>query len=239
MNVLITGAGLRNHFFQIEAGSEYFPEDAWGGRKNIAQPIRLLFDGTSEVVNTDISAKRAPRNARGEIRRFFKFHNAKEGETLVIEKTAEREYRVRMARSTSIQTIDPDRALATAPQGTELPQRSSTLIERVIRETKVTLYVKKLYDFKCQICGTALPTLSGPYAEGAHIRPLGTPHNGPDVIENVLCLCPNHHVMLDGGSLSIREDYSLVGSSGRLVVHERHNIDLRHLNYHLSRIARP
>ena len=33
--------------------------------------------------------------------------------------------------------------------------------------------------------------------EAAHIRPLGAPHNGPDTLDNTLCLCPNHHVPFD------------------------------------------
>jgi hypothetical protein len=48
----------------------------------------------------------------------------------------------------------------------------------------------RLYDFTCQICGTRLATPAGAYAEICHIKPLGRPHNGPDVPENILCLCP-------------------------------------------------
>ena len=44
-----------------------------------------------------------------------------------------------------------------------------------------------------------MPT--GRYAEGAHIRPLGYPHDGPDVLGNVLCLCPNDHVRFDYGAI--------------------------------------
>jgi len=47
---------------------------------------------------------------------------------------------------------------------------------------------------------------AGPYAEAAHIRALGLPHNGPDVLENLLCLCPNDHVRFDAGAIYI--DYS-------------------------------
>ncbi len=36
-----------------------------------------------------------------------------------------------------------------------------------------------------------------------HIQPLGVPHNGPDELPNLLCLCPNHHVMFDFGGFVI------------------------------------
>ena len=37
----------------------------------------------------------------------------------------------------------------------------------------------------------------------AHIKGLAFPHNGPDVIENMFFLCPNHHDQLDKYSFSI------------------------------------
>ena len=73
---------------------------------------------------------------------------------------------------------------------------------------------------------------SGPYAEGAHIRPLARPHNGPDVPENVLCLCPNCHVLFDQGAITVEDDFTLQGRSGTLRLHPRHSIDVLHLRYH-------
>jgi predicted restriction endonuclease len=35
------------------------------------------------------------------------------------------------------------------------------------------------------------------YAEAHHVRPLGRPYNGPDTIDNIICVCPNCHVLLD------------------------------------------
>ena len=67
--------------------------------------------------------------------------------------------------------------------------------------------------------------------EAAHVRPLGAPHNGPDTLDNTLCLCPNHHVLFDHGGITIDEDLSLVGVEGRLAVHPLHSIDDSHLCY--------
>ena len=69
------------------------------------------------------------------------------------------------------------------------------------------------------------------YAEAAHIRPLGAPHNGPDTLDNTLCLCPNHHVLFDHSGITIDENLSLVGVEGRLAVHPRHSINNTHLRY--------
>jgi putative restriction endonuclease len=73
---------------------------------------------------------------------------------------------------------------------------------------------------------------AGPYAEGAHIRPLGAPHNGPNSKDNLLCLCPNHHALFDLGGVTVADDLSLNGAPGRLTVHTRHRINAEHLRYH-------
>jgi len=70
-----------------------------------------------------------------------------------------------------------------------------------VRNSKVTQWVKEVNDHRCQICGIRLDTEVGPYAEGAHIRALGKPHDGPDQVDNVVCLCPNDHVLLDKGAI--------------------------------------
>jgi putative restriction endonuclease len=98
----------------------------------------------------------------------------------------------------------------------------------------VTSHVKALYGFRCQVCGLQLETPPGPYAEAAHIRPLGRPHDGPDVLGNVLCLCPNHHVQFDRWAFALAGDLSLIGMGGRLRVHPRHDIHLDHVRYHRS-----
>ena len=81
------------------------------------------------------------------------------------------------------------------------------------------------------MCGTRLVGLAGPYAEAAHVRPLGAPHDDPDVPENILCLCPNHHVLFDHGGVTVGPDLSLIGTVGRLTVHLKHPIGAEHLRY--------
>jgi putative restriction endonuclease len=83
-------------------------------------------------------------------------------------------------------------------------------VQRLVRNTAVTQWVKEHHDYVCQVCGLRLLTAGGAYAEGAHIRPVGRPHQGPDALDNVLCLCPNDHVRLDRGVIMIAEDLTLV-----------------------------
>lgn len=111
-------------------------------------------------------------------------------------------------------------------------QRIETTQLRIIRDVKLVQEIKELYNFQCQVCNTALTTNAGLYAEAAHIKPLGEPHNGPDTLDNLLCLCPNHHVMFDFGGFAIESDFSLIGEvSGNLIVKAGHKINLDFLKY--------
>src|SRR5215218_9086570 len=110
-------------------------------------------------------------------------------------------------------------------------ERRETTVQRLVRDTTQARRIKALYDHRCQVCGTRLEGLAGPYAEAAHIRPLGAPHHGPDTPDNILCLCPNHHVLLDHGGVGIGEDFSLAGEVGKLTVHPQHPINEAHRRY--------
>jgi 5-methylcytosine-specific restriction protein A len=102
-------------------------------------------------------------------------------------------------------------------------------VNRRIRDTKVCNFVKKLYDYRCQICGETIKlSKSRYYAEGHHIQPLGGNHNGPDIIENILCVCPNHHVLLDYGAIKL--------SFKDLYIKKDHSIFREFLVYHNDNI---
>lgn len=112
-----------------------------------------------------------------------------------------------------------------------VPRREVTGL-RLVRDTAVARAVKRLYEARCQVCGEQVRTPAGPYAEAAHIRPLGRPHDGPDVAENVLCLCPNHHVEFDRWQFAIADDLRLVGRPGSLLVRRGHRPAAAFLGYH-------
>ena len=124
------------------------------------------------------------------------------------------------------------------------PIRVEQTVLRIVRDTAVTRQVKRLYDFTCQMCRVALPTPVAPYAEAAHIRPLGRPHFGRDTLDNVLCLCPNDHVLFDFGAITVLpETLTITGESlleGRpLVTVAVHRIDLMNFDYHREAIFVP
>jgi putative restriction endonuclease len=87
------------------------------------------------------------------------------------------------------------------------PASNSGVTQRTVRSTAVAEAIKKLYEHACQVCDLQLEVPGGYYSEGAHIRALGRPHSGPDVPENVLCLCPNHHALFDDGGIYITDDF--------------------------------
>lgn len=119
-----------------------------------------------------------------------------------------------------------------------VPRREATTL-RIVRDTAVTRQVKVLHDYCCQVCSIQLRGAAGPYAEAAHIRPLGAPHHGPDVLENVLCLCPNHHVLFDLGSFGVADDGQLLGMPGQLRLHKKHWLNPVFLAYQRTHFYEP
>lgn len=127
------------------------------------------------------------------------------------------------------------------PQEETFPKTRSARIQRLVRDAAVPRNVKELYDGECQACGLRLVGPDEkPYSEGAHIRPLGSPHCGPDVEPNVLCLCPNCHVRLDIGAIVIADDWSIIVRAGalggnvlpKLMVKKQHKVHLDYIRYH-------
>ena len=89
----------------------------------------------------------------------------------------------------------------------DVPQRSKLETYRILRDTQLARALKVRYGDTCQICGTQIALSDGKtYSEAHHIRPLGHPHNGPDVAENILILCPNCHVRCDYGTIVLSLD---------------------------------
>lgn len=133
-----------------------------------------------------------------------------------------------------LQKISDEPADRVAEEESEyrLPDRIQVSTVRIIRDTEQTRRLKEMYDYRCQVCGIRLEGSAGPYAEAAHIKPLGRPHNGPDSLDNLICLCPNHHVLFDYGGFSIADDLSLVGLEGTLLVCSSHQICLEYIQYH-------
>jgi putative restriction endonuclease len=130
-----------------------------------------------------------------------------------------------------LEQLTQGQATALGPQAiSDVPSYATTTITRRIRDSRAARRVKAFYDDKCQICGLRIELEPGRgYSEGAHVRPLGKPHVGPDDPSNILCLCPNHHVLLDNGGITISpeldvRDRNTGAAIGSLTVHPKHHL---------------
>jgi putative restriction endonuclease len=115
-------------------------------------------------------------------------------------------------------------------------KRSYVTILRIIRDTRISREIKDLYNYTCQVCGIMISLRDIKYAEAAHIKPLGQPHGGQDTKDNVICLCPNHHVMFDKGMFTIDSKLNLIGIDGYSKLSSKHQIDLSNLKYHREHV---
>ncbi len=128
---------------------------------------------------------------------------------------------------------------APTPAGNDAPGRRGSWTVQTIRDSRVSAFVKAIHNDSCQVCGVRLETPSGAYSEGAHIRPLGRPHHGPDQPDSVLCLCPNHRVLFDAEAFAIKPDtLELVGIVGTLRTHPRHPVGREPLEYRMDLCGR-
>ncbi len=82
-----------------------------------------------------------------------------------------------------------------------------------------------------------------------HLPPVAAPRSGArggggqgarrgGTADNILCLCPNHHVQFDKGGFTINNDLTLNELDGRLTVHRDHTVNLDHIQHHRMRFAR-
>lgn len=125
------------------------------------------------------------------------------------------------------------------PDDEESPvARYLKLVEAMSRSSKVRELVKKVNGYRCQFCSAKLETPNGPYAEGAHIQPIGRPHNGPDTTQNMLCLCPNCHVLFDSGAVTVDENGWVLGLDKKVKLAQSagHEISEKCLEYHREKI---
>jgi hypothetical protein len=115
------------------------------------------------------------------------------------------------------------------------------VVRRVrLRNTLLAAEIKRRYQNTCQVCRERVQLATCTYAESHHIKPMGSPHNGPDVEGNILVVCPNHHVMLDRGALVI-DPSSLMVRHVRdaieprpLLLRQWHKLTRRYIEYHAA-----
>ncbi len=127
---------------------------------------------------------------------------------------------------------DKEKAETTSPIAFDIDEPAEALripcsTYRILRDTELARRIKKQYDFACQICGKTINLKNNQrYAEAHHLKPLGTPHNGPDIQGNIICVCPNDHVLLDYGAVKLKKS-NLHIKTGREIKDE-------YIDYHNS-----
>lgn len=151
--------------------------------------------------------------------------------------------RFELNRLTDLTSIKPTMsALGSAPSGNAQPERKSVTTSSIKRDSSVSDWVKKVHSDRCQFCGITLVTRVGTYSTGAHIQGLGRPHHGKDETSNLLCLCPNCHVLFDRGVLYIAPDNKTVvnivsGEKSSLHLNEAHILDEEAIAHHRLQVA--
>lgn len=123
------------------------------------------------------------------------------------------------------------------PKGNQNPKRSKAEVLRIVRDTKLSKSVKDLHKDTCQSCSVQLEVPSGTYSEAAHVKPLGSPHNGPDTAENIICLCPNCHVLFDRGAIWLDESHTWQPSGRPLLNDQINPLDPQNSEYHRTRFG--
>ncbi len=109
--------------------------------------------------------------------------------------------------------------------------RQNTSVNRIIRDTKIIKELKAFHSDTCQLCSLKIKVGENRYySEGHHIKPLGKPHNGKDVKENVIILCPNCHIKFDYGMIDI-DNYNLNKD-------KFHKVNTEFIDYYKNNILR-
>ncbi|WP_329276365.1 YDG/SRA domain-containing protein [Streptomyces sp. NBC_01451] len=213
----------RNYPIRIIRGYE--------GDERYSPPKGYRYDGLFRItaVRTTVSKDSAPDGSEIKICQFDleRLPDAEQGLTAVEAHVAE---------------VLEELEAVYEQQGEErYPEVRTMSVQRLMRSVATSRRVKKLYDDECQVCGRRLLGPDGQsHSQGAHIRPLGNPHNGPDVEPNILCVCPNCHVRLDIGAVVVDEDWSIIVRAemfgetllSKLKTKGRHRVHPDYIRYH-------
>lgn len=133
-------------------------------------------------------------------------------------------------------------AVRTLSQEEDCTERIGRTTYQLKRNAKLATALKQHYGYRCQVCRRRTRISGGYYAEVHHVKPRNS-HSGKDVWENMLVLCPQHHVEFDYSVICIdpngmrylhRFDKAINGQP----VYQRHphhldSEDLRYAKEHL------
>lgn len=120
-------------------------------------------------------------------------------------------------------------------------EHNKITIQRMIRDSKISRRLRKLYDNECQLCSYRLRKSDGEYcSEAHHIQPYNKVHQGDDNSHNLIVLCPNCHTQFDDLYYAIYPDtqkvHCIFGEDDQyhleeLKMKEEHMLNSKYLAY--------
>lgn len=122
------------------------------------------------------------------------------------------------------------------------PRRAQRVVDQLLRSETLVTTLKEQYDSTCQLCGARRKQGSETaYSECHHVKPLGSPHDGPDELPNMLVLCPNHHIDFDYGMVRVDpQSFEIEHAYDEEVYTElevQHDVATEYLLYHNQELA--
>ncbi|KAB7646099.1 hypothetical protein [Polymorphobacter fuscus] len=98
VHIPLTGGNIRNGHFYLRVARSLLPVNAIGGSNKSAAgwPVTVNF-ASGETVETDVDGEKMIFRERAAVRRFFERVKPREGDRLLLERTAERHFRVSLA----------------------------------------------------------------------------------------------------------------------------------------------
>jgi hypothetical protein len=124
------------------------------------------------------------------------------------------------------------------PDGQRGVEKREVDAARAKRDSAVVRSIKRLYENTCQVCGKRrLKNDDEGHSNVYHLKPLAD--DGPDVPENVVVVCPNHHADFENGmlrvdpeTLEIDHEYESDVSGSKLLLEDEHDVEPEYLKYH-------
>ena len=118
------------------------------------------------------------------------------------------------------------------------PNKKTEVVTRFIRDTRKVKQLKRMYNNECQICGHVIKVSSkSRYSEVHHIHPLGD--EGDDDFDNMLVLCPTHHVEFDYKIIGIddNDEKTIIDRNrnkiGEITMAKEHKLNKKNIIFHL------
>ena len=118
-----------------------------------------------------------------------------------------------------------------------IPNKKFEVVQRFIRDTKKVKQLKIMYHDECQICSYVINiSAESRYSEVHHLRPLG--NDGDDDFDNMIVLCPTHHVEFDCKIIGIDNDKKTIidkngKSIGTITMNKKHKLNEENIKFHL------